>query len=491
MRRTCLLPLAAAVLSGCAVGPDFKAPQAPQTDRYTAQPLPAQTASTAVAGGAAQHFRPGAQLPGQWWTLFGSTRLNQLVDAAFAGSPTVASAGAALRQAQEQLKAQRGSYFPSLDANGSAVRQKTNTSQLLAGGSGASIYNLYNVSVDVSYTLDLFGGVRRGVEAQAAAVDYQQYQLQATYLTLAGNVVTAGIGEASLRAQVAATRDIVAAFERQLGITEQQYRLGSAAYADVLTARSNLAAVRATLPNLEKQLAATQNQLAVYLGKLPSAQQPPQLDLDELTLPADIPLGVPSELVRRRPDVRAAEAQLHAASAKIGVATANLLPQLSLTGSFGTQATRGGDLFKDDIWSIGAGITQPLFHGGALRAQRRAAIAAFDQAAADYRQTVLTAFQNVADALRAVETDARSLQAQHEALSAAQDSLKLQEEQYRIGALSFLNLLTAQRQYQQARINYLQALASRYQDTAALFQALGGGWNQPSSKVAATPAASQ
>jgi NodT family efflux transporter outer membrane factor (OMF) lipoprotein len=493
---TRVLPLIAATAAGCAVGPDFHAPAAPQTDHYTAQPLPAQTASVAVAGGEAQRFINGAALPAQWWTLFDSEPLNQLVAAAFAGSPTADAARAALRQAQEQLNAQRGGFFPSIDANGSAQRQKTSAAALGAAGldgGSTSIYNLYNASVDVSYTLDLFGGVRRGVEAQAAAVDYQQYQLQATYLTLAANVVTAGIGEASLRAQVAATRDIIATFERQLNITERQYRLGSAAYADVLSARSNLAATRATLPALEKQLAATQSQLAVYLGRLPSAQKPAQLELDALKLPENIPLLLPSELVRRRPDVRAAEALLHEASARVGVATANLFPQLSLSGSYGSQATRSGDLFKDDIWSIGAGLTQPLFHGGALSAQRRAAIAAYDQSAADYRRAVLVAFQNVADSLRALETDARSLQAQHEAMTAAANSLQLQEQQYQVGGLSYLNLLTAQRQYQQARINYLLALASRYQDTAALFQALGGGWNDtsPAAQPATAAAAQQ
>lgn len=487
--RRALLPLLIITLAGCAVGPDFKAPAAPETDRYTAQPLPQSTVSTPVPGGEAQTFAAGRPVPSQWWALFGSDKLNRLVEQAFAGSPSADSARAALRRAQENLNAQRGGLFPSVDANGSVQRQLANGSVLGQPAEFNSLYNLYNASVDVSYTLDLFGGVRRGIEAQAAALDYQQYQLQATYLTLAANVVTSGISEASLRAQIAATRDIIAAFERQLKITEQQFELGSVSTAEVLSARSNLAATRATLPTLERQLSAVQNQLAVYLGKLPSERESTDFELSELTLPRELPLSVPSELVRQRPDVRAAEATLHQSSAQVGVATANLFPQLSISGSFGSQARTSGDLFDDHVWSIGAGLTQPLFHGGTLSAQRRAAIAAYEQAGADYRRTVLTAFQNVADSLRALETDAEGLRAQHDAVSAAQASLELTEKQYALGSISYLNLLTAQRQYQQARINYLQALASRYQDTAALFQALGGGLNSSSAEVASATAA--
>jgi len=489
--RRALLPLLIAAASGCAVGPDFKTPAAPETDRYTAQPLPEQTAATPVAGGEAQTFKPGQAVPEQWWTLFGSDKLNKLVEQAFAGSPNVEAASASLRRAQENLKAQRGALFPSVDANASAQRQRASGAVLGQPANFATLYNLYNASVDVSYTLDLFGGVRRGIEAQAAAVDFQRFQLQATYLTLAANVVTSGVTEASLRAQVSATEDIVAAFERQLKITEQQFELGSVSSADVLSARSNLASIRATLPTLQRQLSAVQNQLAVYLGKLPSERESTNFELAELTLPKELPLSVPSELVRQRPDVRAAEASLHQAQAQVGVATANLFPQLSISGSFGSQAATSGDLFDDHIWNIAAGLTQPLFHGGALSAQRRAAIAGYDQAAADYRNTVLTAFQNVADALRALETDAESLRAQYEAMTAAQTSLDLTEKQYALGSVSYLNLLTAQRQYQQARINYLQALASRYQDTAALFQALGGGLNTSSSNGVASATAAQ
>ncbi|HSB95836.1 MAG TPA: efflux transporter outer membrane subunit [Spongiibacteraceae bacterium] len=491
-----LLPLvfAIAVASGCAVGPDFKAPAAPTAERYTAQPLPQQTAATPTAtpGGAAQVFVADRQLPTQWWTLFGSPKLDRLVEQAFANSPTVEAANAALRQAQENLNAERGAFFPSVDAGGGVSRQRAQVINIPGSTSTtSSIYNVYNASVNVSYTLDLFGGVRRSVERQAAVVDYQQYQLQAAYLTLAANVVTSGVAEASLRDQIAATKDIVADLEKQLNIAKQRHELGAAAYVDVLTANSNLASVRATLPQLEKQLAAVQNQLAVYLGKLPSERETTDFDLGELLLPQEIPLSLPSELARQRPDIRAAEASLHQASAQIGVATANLYPQVSIAGGYGSQANTFGDLFSDKIWNIGANISQPLFHGGTLTAQRRAAIAAFDQSAADYRLTVLTAFQNVADALTALQSDAQVLQAQHEALAAAQGSLSITEKQYALGGVSYLNLLITQRQYQQARINYSQALASRYQDTAALFQALGGQWQASNTTAANTEQATK
>ena len=471
-----LTPLA---LAACAVGPDFKQPAAPEVDRYTTAVAPANTASietagAAVHGGETQALLIGEQLPEQWWQLFGSEKLNALVDAAFIGSPSVDSARAALTQAREVLRAQKGALVPSFDIGLGAQRQKS----FLNFGEPSVIgpLNLYNAGVDVSYGIDFFGGLRRTVEAQTALAEYQHYELQATYLTLAANVVTASVQEASLRAQLEATNAIIAAQENQLQVSETQYQLGAIAYAQVLIARSEVATLRTSLPTLQQNLAAAQTQLAVYLGKLPMQQPVTELTLDDLTLPATVPLGVPSELVRRRPDVRAAEALLHKASAEIGVATANLFPKVTLSGSYGGQSNELSSVFDNTVWSVAAGITQPLFHGGSLTAQRRAALAAYDGALAEYRQTVLGAFKNVADALQAVIADAESLKAQHEALLAADDSLKLQQQQYQLGGASYLDLLTAQRQSQQVRINYLQRLASRYQDTAALMLALGGGW---------------
>lgn len=482
--RAARLVLLFAPLAACAVGPDFTAPAAPTVDRYTAQTAPAQTAATAVHGGEAQMLVLGEQLPDQWWRLFGSDKLNALVNEAFAGNPSVASARATLTQAQEVWRSQRGAAVPSFDVGVGGQRQKSFMNFGTPGVIGP--LNLYNASVDVSYGIDLFGGLRRTLEGQEAVVSYQREEIMATYLTLASNVVTASVQEASLREQLQASQSIVAAQEQQLQVVERQYQLGAAAYGELLSSRSELASLRAGLPAIQQNLAAVQTQLAVYLGKLPMQHQASNFSLAELTLPTTIPLGVPSELVRRRPDVRAAEALLHKACADVGVATANLFPKFKLSGSYGGQSNEWGSLFDNPVWSVGANLTQPLFHGGTLTAERRAAKAAYEGASADYRQTVLNAFKNVADAMQAVVSDAESLQAQHEALLAADDSLKLTEDQYRLGAASYLTLLTAQRQAQQARINYLQRLASRYQDTAALMLALGGDWSQVSNSKSDT-----
>lgn len=478
------LSLALAPLAGCAVGPDFTAPAAPAVDRYTADVSLTTTAATAVHGGEAQTLAYGQQLPDQWWQLFGSDKLNALVNEALATSPTVASARAALTQAQEVLRAQQGAAVPTVDLVAGAQRQKSFMNFGTPGVIGP--LNLFNAGIDVSYGIDLFGGLRRELEGQHALVSYQREEMLATYLTLASNVVTASVQEASLREQLHATQTMVAAQEQQLQVVDRQYQLGATAYSELLNARAELASLRAGLPTLQQDLSAVQTQLAVYLGKLPMQRQESGLALEELTLPATIPLGVPSELVRRRPDVRAAEAMLHKASANVGVATANLFPKFTLSASYGEQSSDTNSFFNNPIWSVGANLTQPLFHGGTLNAQRRAAKAAYEGASADYKQTVLNAFKNVSDALQAVVADAESLQAQHDALLAADDSLKLAEQQYRLGAANYLTLLTAQRQAQQARINYLQRLARRYQDTAALMLALGGDWSQiPDSKSGA------
>ncbi len=474
---------ATALVAGCAVGPDFKSPAAPQTDRYTAEPLAAATASTPVGGGESQAFAIGKQLPARWWTLFQSDALNRLVDESFNGSPTVAAAEATLRQARENMTATNAELLPSVDGTASATRQKISGAQFHGS---PNIFSLFDASVGVSYGIDLFGGARRAAEAQQAMVEYQRFELQAAYQTLAANVVNAAVAEASLRAQVAATEDIVAALQHQMDITEKQYVLGGAAYSDVLSARSNLATQQASLPTLSKQLEQTRHRLAVYLGKLPSEFTAQQFDIADLKLPRELPVTVPSELVRQRPDVRAAEAQMHQAAANVGVATAEMLPRISISGNFGDEAAKVGDLLSSGIWNVGANVTQPIFHGGELRAKRRAAADVYDIATAQYRQTVLSSFADVADALRALEADASAFNAQYTASTSAEASLRLVEKQYALGAVSYLNLLTAQKQYQQAHIGYVQALASRYQDTVALFQALGGDWSEaPASTVAA------
>lgn len=476
---------AALACGGCAVGPDFKPPAAPAWASVTHEPLPAQTQATPIAGGAAQRFDPAAALSSRWWTSYGSDQLDRLVSEALANSPTIASAQAALRVAQEQVNAQRGALFPSLGGNGGVTREKLNGAAQGFPQAGDFLFTLYNASVSLSYNFDVFGGVRRGIEAQEAGRDAQREELQATYQTLAANVVTAAVLEASLRAQIDATRELVASAQHEVDLSRQEFELGGAARSDLLSAEANLASVQATLPPLQQQLAAARSQLAVYLGKPPSEYDERAFDLASLQLPLDIPLMVPSDIVRQRPDIRRAQAQLHEASAQIGVATANMLPQIGLSGSYGVSSSSFRSLFSSNVFSLGASIAQPLFQGGTLSAKRRAAIAAYDQALAQYRQTVLLAFKNVADALRALDADAQTLAAQYRAQQAAADSLHLIEQRFGLGGANHLELLVAQQQYQRSRVAYVQALASRYQDTAALFLALGGDWKQAAEASAA------
>ncbi len=468
-------------LAACAVGPDFTPPAAPElvdaSRPYTPVPIPAQTASAAVGTGEAQRFLTGQDVPERWWQLFGSDPLDRLVQAGLAQSPTLAAAQAALRQAQETYLADAGArLLPSVAATLGAQRQ--NASAITSGVPGGLLYNVYNASVGVSYTIDAFGGARRELEGLQAAIDYGRYQVEAAYLSLTTNIVTTAIQEASLRAQLQATRDVIEAETRSLSLVQTQARLGAVARGTVLSQQALLAQAQATVPPLEKALAQTRHQLAVLVGRQPSDTGIPDFSLDALRLPTDLPVSLPSELLRQRPDIRAAEALLHEASAQIGVATANLYPQITLSGDVGVQALTPARLFRADniVWSIAAGLTQPIFNGGALQARKRAAVAAFDLSAANYQQTVLTAFLGVANTLRALASDADALVAQAEAESLARQSLDLVTRQYRLGAASYFALLDAQRTWLQTRVALAQARAARLADSAALFQALGGGW---------------
>ncbi len=472
------IALTAVLLGGCAVGPDFKPPQRPQIEAYTAEPLPRQTTASEGPAGAAQTFLYGDDIPAQWWTLFHSEKLNALVERSLQASPDVAAAQAALRQAHEDLLAQAGGLLPTVDGNASAVRQKISGASYGQPQLGSYVYNLFNATANVSYTLDVWGGVRRSVEAAGAAAEYQNFQLEATYLTLSANVVTTAIQDASLRAQIDATQQIIDADRKQLSAVERQLALGGASRLDILTQQTQLANELASLQALRKQSEQNRDLLAVLVGRLPSQQPDATFRLEDMTLPPDLPLSVPSQLVAQRPDVRAYEALLHQASAQIGVATANMLPQITITGEVGGTSTEFSDLLKSGsgVWSVGAGITQPIFHGGTLLHKRRAAVAAYDQAAAQYQTTVLTAFRNVADALHAVNTDAVALNEQDVASQAAGEAREIARKRYAAGSISPVDLLVVERAYWQARIAQLQAQAARYADTAALFQALGGGW---------------
>jgi NodT family efflux transporter outer membrane factor (OMF) lipoprotein len=472
MRRP-LLMLTATALCSCAVGPNFKTPDAPKVTSYLAEPLPPQ------AGADAQKYVAGMDIPGQWWTLFHSPALDDLIQQSLKSNPTLQAAQATLRQANENVAAQKGSYFPQVQAGYDFTRNRDPTGTLQPTlNSGAPIYNLHTAQVSVSYLFDFFGLTRREVESLQAQADAQRFQLEAAYLTLTSNVVTAAIQEASLRAQIASTTEILNSERESARILRRQFELGSIAQTDVMAQDAAVANLEATLPPLEKQLAVQRHQLAALAGRFPSDEPSQRFELDALTLPVEIPLSVPSALVRQRPDVLSAEAQLHTASAELGVATANLFPQISLTGALGGTSTVFSQLFAsgNSYWSVGGSLTQTLFEGGTLIHERRAAAAALDAAGAQYRAVVLAAFQNVADSLTALQLDADAVNANLKAEQAAAESLKATRHNVELGLASYLALLTAQQTYSQAVLNLAQARANRYSDTAALLQALGGGW---------------
>ena len=472
MRFTALL-LLGGQLSACAVGPDFLRPAPPGGGALPA--LPGVTASTGTTGGGAQRLLPGRDIQGDWWKLFGSPQIEALVAQALRANPDLAAAQATLREARENTRAGQGGFFPSVTANLSTSRQRQS---LAAAGGGSALYSLTAGSVDVSYTLDAFGGVRRQVEQLGAQADYQRHELEAAYLSLTANLVTALLTESSLKAQVDTTKSLIALYTDALEITRRRFALGGVSQADVLQQQASLAAQVATLPGLEKQYAQQRNLVARYLGGLPGAYTAPTLDLAKLTLPTDLPVSLPSQIVRQRPDILAYEALLHAATANVGIATANLYPQFTLSASYGRTGTDLSKLFTPAglVWSVAGALAQPLFEGGTLRAKQRAAKAALEAAAAQYSSTLNIAFQNVADVLVAIEADARTLRAQADAERTAAASLAVARAQFAAGATTTLNLLQAQQTYQTARLQLVNAQAARFIDTVALYQSLGGGW---------------
>ncbi len=473
--------IAASVLAaaaGCAVGPDFKKPAAPDVSDYTAHPVSSTAAVANVAGGEAQRFAKGQDISADWWTLFHCKPLNELIDAAIANNHDLKAAQAALSAAHENVLAQRGIYYPGVTANFSASRQRQSGQVAPALNSNAFLYNLFTPQVTVSYVPDVFGLNRRTVESLKAQEEEVRFQTAATYTTLTANVAVTAIQEASLRMQIEATRQLLDINANSVDILRYQFDKGYASRLDLAAQESQLAQVAAALPPLLKQLAQTQDLLAVLAGRFPNQEQGAKLDLASLQLPQDLPVSLPSALVAQRPDVLQAEANLHDASAKIGIAAANRLPNILLTANTGSTAAAMDQLFTSGtgFWGIGAELTAPIFQGGTLLHQERAAKAAYTQAAEQYRSTVLTAFQNVADTLTALEQDADGLKAAAAAAEAAKVTLDLAQRQLQGGYAGYLALLNAEQAYQQARINLVGAQANRYADTAALFQALGGGW---------------
>jgi NodT family efflux transporter outer membrane factor (OMF) lipoprotein len=468
-------------LGGCAAGPDYQRP-ALKVDRYLATPLPERTAEAPGPAGGAQRIVAAADIPADWWRLFRSPALDRLVTQGLAANPTVEAADAALRIALANVAAQRGGYYPTVQAGLAPTRQKNPVGTLAPTlASGQAVYTLYTGQVTVSYLPDVFGVNRRQVESALAQAEAAKFQLQAARLALCANLASAAIQEASLRAQIRATLQLIDTQAEQLGVLQRQYGLGAIAQADVVAQEAALAQIRAGLPALYKQLAAQRDAIAVLVGRAPADMPDETFALDDLALPPELPVAVPASLVERRPDVRAAEAQLKSASAQVGVAVANLLPQVTLTAAYGGASTGLSRLLASEnaFWSLGAGLAQTLFDGGTLRARKRATVAGLDQAGALYRAAVLNAFQNVADALEAVTQDAAALQAEVAAEDAAFRSLTIARRSYELGASSYLAVLNAQQAYQQAVLARAQFQANRYSDTVALFQALGGGWAIP------------
>ncbi len=468
-------------LLSCAVGPDFEYPRPPSIERYTFDPTPESTIS---ADGKAQHFEPNARIIPDWWKLFNSLQLNEVVKDALENNQNLQAAQANLRQSQNLLRAGYGVFYPQLDATAEASRQQT-SSPSSGGFFPGTIFNLFTLSAAISYTLDIFGSQRRTVESLGADVDYQRAVAWATYINLSANVVNTVIARAGYQEQINATLELIKLQREQIKITEARVRAGLIPYVNILTLESQLAAYEATLPPLRQKINQAEHLLATLMGCTPAECNPQPVELAALTLPEELPVTLPSRLVRQRPDILAAEAQLHSASANIGVATAALFPSFTLSGAYGVGSNTINDLFKTDsvFWNFGATATAPLFRGGTLWFRRKAAIEAYQVASANYRQTALSAFAQIADTLRALEHDAESVKAQSYALSKATESLQLIQKNYEAGLANYLQVLIVDIQFYQARIGYIQAKTQRLQDTVALFTALGGGWRDKEDNV--------
>lgn len=464
--------------AGCAVGPNFKKPAAPNVTGYTPAPISTTSSTANVTGGEAQQIIDGRDIPAEWWTLFHSQPLNDLIERSLKANPNLKAAQAALIVARENVLAQRGAYYPSVTGGFSATRAKSSSNVSPVTNTNAFNYSFYTPEVSVSFVPDVFGLNRRTVESLQAQDQQARFALAATHITLSANVAGGAIQEASLRAQIDATHQLITIDTDELEILRHQFANGYVSRLDVAAQESQLAQIIATLPPLLKELAQQRDLLAALSGGFPSQDLPEKFELSSLQLPQELPLSLPSQLVEQRPDVRQAEENFHSASAQIGIAIANRLPNFALTADAGSMAVVLGHLFEPGtgFWDVGASVAQPILDGGTLLHRERAAKAAYTEAAEQYRSTVLTAFQNVADTLNALQQDADALKAAAEARDAAAVTLDLSKKQYQSGYANYLALLSAEQAYQQAVINLVQAQANRYADTAALFQALGGGW---------------
>jgi NodT family efflux transporter outer membrane factor (OMF) lipoprotein len=460
------------------VPPPTPVPPAPTAAGYGA--VPPQTASADVSGGAAQRFLTELDVPGQWWTLFHSAELNALVDEGLQANPDVAAAQAALRSAREAFDAQRSSAYPTAQGSASISRQQVPLyyAPPLNTNANEYVYGVHTAELDVAYTPDVFGNLRYQTATAAAQLDQDRYSVEATYLTLTSNIAAAAFTAASIRGQIDVTRRIIATQHRLLELTRATRTYAQSAGLDVLAQEAALRATEATLPALDKQLAQDRDALARLVGRAPSDDPAAAFDLATLHLPTDLPLSLPSQLILQRPDIAAAQAGVIAAGAQVGVAFTNRLPNFSITAQTATQALSLGGLFGAGslLSTLTAAATTTFYDHGTLKHREAAALAAYDEAAATYRATVLNGLQNVADALAALRTDADALRLALRANETAAHALRITRDQDRYGEVSRLALLNAEQTDEQAELNVVQAQANRYADTAALFEALGGGW---------------
>jgi NodT family efflux transporter outer membrane factor (OMF) lipoprotein len=473
---------------GCAVGPNFHRPAAPPVTQYSHDTQPTETVAV---DGTAQRFELGKVVTADWWRLFQSADLDAVMAEAIANNPSLDAAEASLRASQNNLRSGYGIFFPSVDANVGAARERYSSANIGQQSPGA-IFNIFTLSTSVSYALDLFGGQRRLVEELHAQVDVAHANQQAAFLALTGNVVNTVIARAAYHAEIEATKQLIDLQKEQVRLAEIQAATGTVPFSTVLTLRSQLSSNEATIPQLQQKSAQSAHLLAALTGHVPAQWKAPDVRLAELSLPSELPVSLPSELVRQRPDILAAEATAHAASANIGVATAAMLPSVTLSGGAGAASNSSSMLFPSSgkSWNLAGDVTAPLFEGGTLWFKRKAAINDYQQAMALNRQTVLAAFEQVADALRALDHDARTLLAQHAALADAEQALRLIQANYQSGLATYLDVLVADAQFHQAKVADIQAIAVRYQDTVALYAALGGGWwNAAGANVSAAAAA--
>lgn len=475
------------LIAGCTVGPDYQPPAKPSNNAYRIKSTTSGDETPHAAKGhqaiPKQAFERAGKVRSAWYQVFGSDKLDALIGRAIQHSPTLAAGRARIKAAREVVKENRGALYPQISANAGYSHNRVTGAQFgITQASFTNVFNLYQAQATASYDLDLFGKTRRMIEASNAQLDEQQYRVINTYVTLINNVVATAITEAGLNAAIKTTRDIAKSQANALDIVHKQIKYGAAIEADATQIQTQLARTRASLEPLIKQRTLAVNRLAVLVGSNPGEFSDPDFTLDQLRLPRKLPVSVPSQLVEQRPDILAAAAAVHAASAQIGVATANLLPDLSISGSYSRSALTPSDLGDPAfaLYSLGASLTAPLFEGGRLHAAKRQAQDLFVAALADYHATTLSAFGEVANSLRSIESDARALEAQRTALNAARNNLKTVRTRLHNGAADYMNLYTAQAQYQSARLDYTKARVTRYRDTADLFRALGGGWSKDS-----------